>query len=63
MFFFCSIKVNPHWPTGSLFSDRSPGKIVREGQAVWMSGKKESAKVDGFGEPNWPHAASATIRR
>jgi len=45
-----------------VFSGRAPGKIFATPGCVDV-GEKDLPDGGRFGEPNWPNAASATIRR
>jgi hypothetical protein len=63
MFSICSHKVKPHMPTGNLFFVDGPrGKIFAASRRVDV-GEKDLPKAAGFGEPDWPSEARATIRR
>jgi hypothetical protein len=62
MFSFCSQKVKPHPPTGNLFFRWARGKIFATPGRVDVGGRI-CRKANGFGEPNRPNAASATVRR
>ena len=63
MFSFCSQKSSRIRQPETGFSARAPGKIFARSRGCVDVGEKICRKADGFGEPNLPNEASATIRR